>query len=760
MDKYTLVIVESPAKAKTIEKYLGSDYRVASSVGHIRDLPKQGMNVDLENDFQPTYEVSSGSKKVVAELKKLAKPAKEVILASDEDREGEAIAWHICHVLGLDPKTTKRIVFHEITKSAILDALKSPRFVQQSLVDAQQARRVLDRIVGYEMSPILWKKLRPGLSAGRVQSIAVKLINEREHAIQSFKPESHFKVQADFQADEGTLAATLQDKLVTQDRANDFLNQCKSAKFHVADINRKPGQQNPSAPFTTSTLQQIAARRLGYSVRQTMRVAQKLYETGHITYMRTDSVNLGNQAAQAIASYIKTEYGERYLAQRQYKSKTKGAQEAHEAIRPTDCAKTDVGRDDREKKLYRLIWQRTVASQMSAAKFQLTKLKIGNDFGSAVFLAEGKVLNFDGWLKVYGGAQDDVILADVKADQPLAVVVMVAQETFSKPPARFSEASLVRQLEEMGIGRPSTYAPTISTIQDRGYVEKKEVPHKERVAVCLTLKHQKITCEETKQNYGQDKNKLLPTALAEVVTPFLDACFGEIMDYGFTSTVEANFDKIAQGKLTWTDSIKEFYKRFHPLVEAAETVSRDQVSGMREVGIDKSDGKMIYARMGRYGPMLQKGKAEDSEEKPVFASLPKDATIAAITLKEALPMFELPRIVGTTEDNREIKANIGRFGPYVQVDKLFVSIKDLDPATISLEEARELIADKEAGLKQKIIKEFSGLQVLNGRYGPYITDGKKNAPLPKNTDADKLTKAQAKKILAEYQPKHRGRGRR
>ena len=760
MNKYDLVIVESPAKAKTIEKYLGSGYKVASSVGHIRDLPKKGMNVDLENNFQPTYEVSGSHKKVAAELKKLAKTANEVILASDEDREGEAIAWHICHVLGLDPATTKRIVFHEITKSAILEALKQPRSVKQSLVDAQQARRILDRIVGYEMSPILWKKLRPGLSAGRVQSVAVKLINEREQEIQNFQPENYFKVQADFKADKGTIVASLREKLTTQNAANNFLNQCKDAIFHVADLSHKPGQQNPSAPFTTSTLQQIAARKLGFGVRQTMRVAQKLYETGHITYMRTDSVQLGNQASETIASYIKKEYGDQYLNQRQYKSKSKGAQEAHEAIRPTDFHKTEAGQDDRERKLYQLIWRRTLASQMSAAKFQLTKLKIGNNFGPAIFLAAGKVLSFDGWLKVYGGAQDDVILPKVKQGQSLVVQVMVAQETFSKPPARFSEASLVRQLEEMGIGRPSTYAPTIGTIQDRGYVEKADVPAKERLAICLSLKDKQIHCEEIKQSYGHDSNKLLPTPLAEVVTPFLNDHFGEIMDYGFTSTVEASFDKIAQGELAWTDSLKEFYNRFHPLVESAETVSRDEVSGMREVGVDKSDGKMIYARIGRYGPMLQKGKAEDSEEKPTFASLPQNTSIATITLEEALPMFELPRVVGTTEDGREIKANVGRYGPYVQVDKLFVSTKDYDPTTISLEEARQLIADKEAGLKQKILRDFGKLQILDGRYGPYITDGKKNAPVPKDANIDELSEAQTKQALAEYKPKRRGRSKR
>ena len=754
MNKYSLVIVESPAKAKTIERYLGEGYQVASSIGHLRDLPKKQMSVDLDNNFQPTYEIADGYKKVVAELRKLAKEADEVILASDEDREGEAIAWHICHVLKLDPKTTKRIVFHEITKTAILQAIEQPRLIKQPLVDAQQARRILDRIVGYKMSPILWKKIRPGLSAGRVQSVAVKLINQRELEIRAFQAKSHFKVRAEFKTGKDLIPAELQKELASVSVAEDFLKNCKQAKFKVEDISHKPGQQNPSAPFTTSTLQQLASRKLGFSVRQTMVIAQRLYETGCITYMRTDSLNLSGQALKSIAGYIKTKFGAEYLNQKHYKANNKGAQEAHEAIRPTDISKTGVD-GDRENKLYRLIWQRTVASQMAAAKFEASKLKISCQPNAEIFLAEGKVLSFDGWLRVDGNTQDDVVLPAVKKGQMLEAVSITAHETFSKPPARFSEASLVKQLESMGIGRPSTYAPTISTIQDRGYVEKTELDAKQRAVISLTLKNAKVTTKTSQENYGASSKKLFPTPLAEIVIPFLDEHFGEIMDYGFTSAVEANFDKIAKGKLVWTDSLDDFYKRFEPLVEAAEKVSRDQVSGMREVGIDPSDKQMIYARMGRYGPMLQKGKAEDKKEKPIFAALPKDTTITDVTLEQALPMFALPRLVGKTSDGRDIKANIGRYGPYVQVDKLFASIPDHDPLTISLQQARQAIAAKEVAEKEKFIKDFNGIKILKGFYGPYITNGKKNAPVPKGTEPDQLTKEAARKILESYQPKRR-----
>lgn len=761
MSKYSLVIVESPAKAKTIAKYLGSGYQIASSVGHIRDLPKKGMSIDIENHFRPTYVISDSHKKVVTELRKLAKSAQEVVLASDEDREGEAIAWHICHALGLDPKTTKRIVFHEITKAALTEAISKPRHIQQSLVDAQQARRILDRIVGYEMSPVLWKKLRPGLSAGRVQSVAMKLIVEREREIKDFTPKIHFQAQAEFQIDKDlAITAKLRQELVGKDAAYSFLENCKTSNFKVLAIDNKDGYQNPPGPLTTSTLQQAASRKLGFSVRQTMRVAQKLYETGLITYMRTDSMNLSTQAIEAITKLIVDQYGSPYLEKRSYKSRNKNAQEAHEAIRPADFSKTKVSVGQAEDKLYSLIWRQTVASQMATARFKTTKIKIGCTPDIGTFVAQGRTMDFDGWLRVAGTGKDDAILPAVDEGQSLKLISAGAEETFSKPPARFSEASLVRQLEDMGIGRPSTYAPTISTIQDRGYIEKVDVVGQERPTTSLSLKNQNITVETNQQRYGHDKNKLVPTQLAEFVTPFLDKHFGEIMDYGFTSTVETSFDKIAKGELAWTDHMHEFYQRFHPLVEAAEKVPRDEASGMREVGKDPKDGLIIYARMGRFGPMLQKGRAEDSEEKPSFAPLPKDTTIENITLEQALPMFKLPRIVGKTDDGREIKANIGRFGPYVQVDKTFVSLKDVEPQAVSLETAKKLIAEKEESLMKKVIKDFGDNKVLNGLYGPYVTNGSKNAPIPKNKKPEDLTEAEAKEILTNYKPKRRARKQR
>ncbi|MEM6998077.1 MAG: type I DNA topoisomerase [Patescibacteria group bacterium] len=755
---YKLVIVESPAKAKTIEKYLGSGYKVTSSMGHIRDLPSKGMSVDIENGFEPDYQISPDKKKVVSELRKLAKSADEIILASDEDREGEAIAWHLCHALKIDPKKTKRIVFREITKPAIQAAIKSPRTVSQSLVDAQQARRILDRIVGYELSPVLWKKVQRGLSAGRVQSVAVRLINDREKEIEAHAADASFRVRANFDVSGTELPAELDSKLDSKDKAHSLLQKCLASGFKIAAVKEKPGTRRPSAPFTTSTLQQEASRRLGYSVRQTMQLAQRLYEAGHITYMRTDSIALSGQAISDATKHIEATLGKEYVEARKFVNKNSGAQEAHEAVRPTNFSLENAGNDEQQKKLYGLIRRRALASQMSPAKIKKTEIHIPIEGAEEQFVAKGEVLIFDGFLAVYGGAKDDVILPELSVNDSLTLRSATAREIFSKPPARYSEASLVRKLEELGIGRPSTYAPTISTIQDRGYVERVDVEPKNRDVWVLTLSEQKISESQDEESYGGDKNKLLPTPLADMVTVFLSEHFVQIMDYGFTSSVEQQFDQIADGDANWVDVLKAFYKDFHPLVEAAENVSRAEVSNMREIGIDPKDGKTIFSRMGRYGPMLQKGRAEDSEEKPLFAPMPEDASITTVTLDQALKMFELPRVLGTDEDSgEEIKANIGRYGPYVQIGKTYVSIKDDDPRTITLERALEVITDKKAADKKKVIAEWGELRILNGPYGPYVTNGKKNARIAKDTDPKTIDEATAKEMIKNAKP---GRKRR
>jgi len=754
MASKNLVIVESPAKAKTIEQYLGKDYEVRSSFGHIRDLPKKGLNIDIEHDFAPTYEVSADKKKVVAELKKAA-ATREVWLASDEDREGEAIAWHLTQALKLDPAKTKRIVFHEITKPAIEQAIVNPRVIDINLVDAQQARRVLDRLVGYELSPVLWKKVRTGLSAGRVQSVAVRLIVEREREIRDFKPVVSFRVTARFTVNGSELPAELNIKLADKEAARPFLEACTGETFTVSNVAKKPGTRSPSAPFTTSSLQQEASRKLGFSVRQTMSLAQRLYEDGKITYMRTDSTNVSAIALDATEKYIKQQFGEQYHKRRQYQTKTAGAQEAHEAIRPTDASRLEAGADSQQQKLYRLIWQRAVASQMAEAKIDRTEITIKLANRSEFFVAKGEVLVFDGFFKVYGGNKDDVILPDVKAGQTLELRELLATETFSRSGARYSEASLVKKLEELGIGRPSTYAPTISTIQTRGYIEKTDLEGEER-QVCVLSLDSKVVKETTRSEItGADKNKLVPTDMAEVTTDFLVKYFGDILDYDFTANVEGDFDAIAEGKKQWPVMIKEFYKGFHPLVEKSELASREEASQARELGKDPVSGKPIIARYGRYGAMLQRGEATD-EEKPDFAPLPEGSKLETVTLDQAIEMFKLPRTVGKTAEGKEILADIGRFGPYIKVDKLFVSIKPLDPTTITESEARELYEAKLKKEAEKHIKEFdSGLKVLNGPYGPYITDGKKNARIPKTTDPVSLTEAEAKKILAEAPAKKR-----
>jgi DNA topoisomerase-1 len=759
MPAKNLVIVESPAKAKTIEQFLGKDYSVKSSFGHIRDLPKKGLNIDVEHNFEPKYEVPADKKKVISELKKAAKGS-DVWLASDEDREGEAIAWHLTQALGLDPAKTKRIVFHEITKPAIEAAIEKPRTVDIKLVDAQQARRVLDRLVGYELSPVLWKKVRTGLSAGRVQSVAVRLIVERERDIKAHEAESSFKVTAVFTSGKDEIPAELQVKLKDADTTEAWLKKAAPATFKIESIDKKPGSRSPSAPFTTSTLQQEASRRLGFSVRQTMTLAQRLYEAGHITYMRTDSTILSGQAIKAAETYIKKEYGDKYHQVRQYKTKSQGAQEAHEAIRPTSFSKTSAGSDNQQKKLYQLIWQRALASQMAPAQLERTEVIISVSSQPETFLAKGEILQFDGFMRVYGGTKDDVLLPALKTGQALDLQSMNALETFTRPPARYSEATLVRKLEELGIGRPSTYAPTISTIQTRGYVEKTDLEGTEREIIEFTLENGSPVRSKNTVITGADRGKLVPTGIAEVTTDFLVKYFPSIVDYDFTKRVEDDFDNIADGHQRWNDMIKDFYKDFHPLVEKSEDIPRNEVSQARELGADPGSGEPIYARYGRYGPMLLKGRTEDEDKKPAFAPMPKGATIDTVTLEQALEMFKLPRTVGQTATGEEIKANIGRFGPYIQVGKTFVSIKPRDPLTIDEAEARQLYEEKLAKDAAKHINEFkSGIKILNGPYGPYVTDGKKNARIAKDVDPAKLTEAEAKKILDEA-PARRGRGRR
>jgi DNA topoisomerase-1 len=751
-----LVIVESPAKAKTIEKFLGKDYMVKSSFGHIRDLPKKGLNIDIEKDFAPKYEVSADKKKVVSELKKAAE-GREVWLASDEDREGEAIAWHLTQALKLNPEKTKRIVFHEITKPAIEAAIQKPRTVDIKLVDAQQARRVLDRLVGYELSPVLWKKVRTGLSAGRVQSVAVRLIVEREREIREFEAESSFRVTAVFLADGQELPAELSVKLESAEAAKKWLETVQGSEFTIKNIEQKPGSRNPGAPFTTSTLQQEASRRLGYSVRQTMTLAQRLYEAGLITYMRTDSTTLSGFAIKSAEDYIKKTHGDQYHQVRQFKTKSQSAQEAHEAIRPTNFSTTSAGGDDQQKKLYQLIWQRALASQMAPAQMERTEVTILTDKAKETFTAKGEVLRFDGFMKVYGGTKDDTLLPPLKIGQKLVPKSLGAIETFSRAPARYSEATLVRKLEELGIGRPSTYAPTISTVQTRGYVEKQDLEGTPRNVTELSVEDGKVITRKTETITGADRGKLLPTPIAEVTTDFLVKYFPSIVDFDFTARVEDEFDKIAAGDETWNRMISDFYKDFHPLVERSEEISRQEVSQAREIGPDPKSGEPIYARFGRYGPMLQMGDTEDESKKPLFAPMPANTTIDTVTLEQALEMFKLPRTVGTTEDGREITANIGRFGPYVQVEKTYVSIKPLDPHTITEEEARERITEKLTKDAAKNIKEFaSGIKILNGPYGPYVTDGKKNARISKDQDPAVLTEVQAKEILAAAPAKKRG----
>jgi DNA topoisomerase I len=747
-----LVIVESPAKAKTIEGYLGKDYVVKSSFGHVRDLPKKGLSIDLENNFHPNYEVSTDKKQLVSELKKLAAAADTVWLATDEDREGEAISWHLFEALNLEKKDTKRITFNEITKAAILKAIENPRKINKELVDAQQARRVLDRIVGFELSPVLWKKVRPSLSAGRVQSVAVRLIVEREKEIDQHNSKNFFKVIGNFRSENGLIKAELDEQLKAQTEAQTLLENLRTASFSISDIQQKPATKSPSAPFTTSTLQQEASLKLGFSVSRTMSVAQRLYESGKITYMRTDSVNLSDTAVEGAKNAILSMFGENYSKPIKYKNKNANAQEAHEAIRPTDFTVSTIEAEREEQKLYELIWKRSISSQMALAQLERTTMKIGNSNTKDSFTARGEVIRFDGFLKVYmeSSMDDDDddqntegILPAVKVGEKVDRNEIIATERFSRPPARYMEASLVKKLEELGIGRPSTYAPTISTIQKRGYVEKLEREGVERKFAVITLSNNEIETITKSEITGKDRNKLTPTDIGVVVTDFLCDHFSRIMDYQFTAKVEEEFDHIAQGLESWTDMIRSFYDPFHQNVTHTLETS-ERVTGERELGTDPKTGKRVSARIGRFGPMIMLGgeeKEEDGGEKPTYASLKKEQSIQTITLEEALELFKLPRTVGEHE-GEVVKANSGRFGPYVQIGKVFVSIpKEEDPMTITLERAVELMENKKLADASKLLKSFperEDVQILDGRWGAYLKIGKNNYKLPKGTEIETL----------------------
>ena len=761
-----LVIVESPAKAKTIEKFLGKDYKVMSSYGHIRDLKTKEFSIDIEHDYAPQYVIPADKKKLVSELKSEAKSAEQVWLASDEDREGEAISWHLYEVLGLKPENTKRIVFHEITKNAILHAIETPRDININLVNAQQARRVLDRIVGFELSPILWRKVKPALSAGRVQSVAVRLIVEREREINEFVSEAAFRVIANFILPDGTtvLKAELNRRLKDKKEVEAFLESCKNASFTIDDITTKPVKKSPAPPFTTSTLQQEAARKLGYSVSQTMMIAQRLYESGLITYMRTDSVNLSDLALGTAKEAIFETYGEKYYKFRQYHTKSKGAQEAHEAIRPTYISNVEAGSSSQENKLYELIRKRTIACQMADAELERTTISVGISGQTERFVAVGEVISFEGFLQVYMESNDDDtekeqengLLPPVKLHETLSLKDIVATERFTQRPPRYTEASLVRRLEELGIGRPSTYAPTIQTIQNREYVVKGDKEGVERAYTVVSLSKGKIEEAEKTETVGADRNKLMPTDIGTVVNDFLMEYFPDVLDYNFTASVEKEFDSVAEGELVWTKAIDKFYKIFHPIVEATAAVKTEHKVGERELGIDPKSGNPVFVKIGRYGPVVQIGAAhaDDKEApKPQFASLMKGQSIDTITLEEALKLFDLPRTVGEYE-GKVMVAAVGRFGPFIRHDGKFVSIpKDLNPLTITAEEAIALIEGKRVKDEQRFIKKFEEdpeMEILKGRFGPYISYQKANYRIPKTvTDPTVLTLEDCKKIIAE-----------
>jgi DNA topoisomerase-1 len=764
-----LVIVESPAKAKTIESYLGKDFKVASSMGHVRDLPKGGDAIDIKNGYEPTYEISPDKKEIIEQLKKLADDAEMVYLASDDDREGEAISWHLKEVLDLNDAKTRRIVFTEITKKAILNALENPRGIDIDLVNAQQARRVLDRLVGYELSPILWKKIKTGLSAGRVQSVAVRLVVEREREISEFKPSSAYRVTALFDLGDGKqLSAELGERFEKEEDALAFLESCKGAKFSITDLQTKPAKRSPAPPFTTSTLQQEASRKLGFSVMQTMMVAQKLYEAGKISYMRTDSVNLSDEARQDAIRQIEKSYGKNFVQPRQYKTKSSSAQEAHEAIRPTDFSVTNPGMDRNAQRLYELIWRRAIASQMADAELEKTTATIGISTSDRTLTATGEVIRFEGFLKVYMESADDddeeengKVLPPLEIGQNLNLAWLRARQVFTRHPPRYTEASLVKKLEEMGIGRPSTYAPTISTIQKRGYIVKESREGVERPYNVFTLENDNIEKRQETEITGAEKNKLFPTNTAMIVNDFLVEHFPDVTDYSFTSEIEQEFDEIASGKLEWRKMIDDFYNPFHKKVARTEKVERSSVGKSRELGVDPKTGKNVYAKLGKFGAYVQIGENPDDNggEKPKFASLRPGQFIESITLEEALDLFRLPREVGEFE-GKPLTVNIGRFGPYILHDKKFVSIpKTDDPYTITADRAIELVVAKREADARKTIKEFDenpDIKILNGRFGPYIKAGKKNIKIPKDKVPADLTLEECL-ALAEAAPEKKTR---
>ena len=757
-----LVIVESPAKAKTIQKFLGKEYKVMSSYGHIRDLEKKDFSIDVENDFQPVYVIPDDKEALVNELKKASQGAKTVWLASDEDREGEAIAWHLSEVLGLKKENTKRIVFHEITEPAILAAIENPRDIDKNLVDAQQARRVLDRIVGFELSPVLWKKIKPALSAGRVQSVAVRLIAEREQEIRNFKSEQYYRMSGEMLTQEqSSVSCELNKRFNSREQAVEMLEHCKDATYTVADIQVKPVKKSPAPPFTTSTLQQEASRKLGFSVAQTMRVAQSLYESGPITYMRTDSVNLSSLAINTISKEIKQTLGDQYLKVRKYHTSSKGAQEAHEAIRPTFIKNHDISGSAQERKLYNLIWKRTIASQMADAQLEKTQVDINISGRTERLVANGEVVKFDGFLKVYFETSDDDdainasgefhMLPVMKVGDQLELREMIATQRFTQQPNRYSEAMLVKRLEELGIGRPSTYAPTISTIQARDYVVKGESKGVKRSFEQISLKNGKISTKSKSELVGNEKGKLIPTDVGMVVNEFLTKYFPQILDYNFTAKVENEFDDIAEGKRKWNDEIKDFYKGFHKSIEDVSSMRLEHKVGERVLGNDPATGKPVSVKIGRYGPLVQLGSTDD-HDKPRFASLQKDQSVATITLEEALKLFDMPRMLGEWE-GAQVSVGIGRFGPYVKHNGKYVSIpKEMSPYSITLDEATTLIVEKRASEAKKVLKTFDeepDMQVLNGRYGAYISYKKQNYKIPKKVNAEEITLEECRAIVAE-----------
>ncbi len=750
-----LVIVESPAKARTIEKFLGKDFRVVSSFGHIRDLAKKNLGIKIDKDFEPDYEIPKEKTKVVSELRKAAAEAKNIWIASDEDREGEAIAWHLAAVLKLPLETTRRIVFHEITKDAIENAIENPRTIDMNLVNSQQARRILDRLVGFEISPVLWKKVQPSLSAGRVQSVAVRLIVDREREIFSFKPDSSFRVTAVFRINDGSsiIKAEASRRFPVEKEALKFLELCRSAEFKIVSVTVKPGTRSPAPPFTTSTLQQEAYRKLGFSVAQTMAVAQKLYEAGKITYMRTDSTNLSKLALAKSREVIISEFGEKYSKTRQFKTRSKGAQEAHEAIRPAYPDNQTITGNMNEKKLYELIWKRTVASQMADALVEKTTISIDMTNSPVTFTATGEVIKFDGFLKLYTESSDQenadderYVIPPVKDGTPLHYNSVSASEKYTSPPPRYTEASLVKKLEELGIGRPSTYAPTISTIQNRGYVTREDRPGEKREVKIITLEKDKITNVSKQELAGKEKSKLFPQDIGMIVNDFLIENFSEIVDYNFTAEIEEDFDKIALGDVKWTGMLKKFYGPFHKTIENA-LEKTDRKTGVRILGNHPETGEQVSVRMGRFGPVAQAGNTENGN-KPRFASLTRNQLLETITLEEALNLFRLPRSLGMHEEE-DVTVGIGKFGPYIKFKGKFYSLKRGmdDPYTVSMERAVEIINEKDETDKKKVIKDFGEIQVLNGRYGPYLTKDKLNFRLPKGTDAEKLTKEDCIKII-------------